>query len=118
MAQHKAARLIVRHEKGEYDPWRPTGQPKTQALGAAATAFLQTRRNLSKQAVAKYRSVLGQLVRHAGRKTALNLLTPAKVQAFIDASDRRAITSAPMARRSPRSSREQLQWMSEEGSPT
>jgi hypothetical protein len=92
VAQQKAARLIVRYEKGEYDPWRPTEQPKTQTLAAAATAFLQTRRNLSKQSVAKYRSVLGQLVQHAGRKTALDLLTTAKVQSFIDASDRRAIT--------------------------
>lgn len=71
-AQHKAARLIVRYEKGEYDPWQPSERPKTQALGAAATTFLQTRRNLSKQSVAKYRSVLGQLVRYAGKKTALN----------------------------------------------
>lgn len=92
VAQHKAAQLIVRYEKGEHDPWRPAEQPKIQTLGAAVTVFLQTRRNLSKQSVAKYRSVLGQLVRHAGRKTAVDLLTTAKVQAFIDASDRRAIT--------------------------
>ena len=54
VAQHKAAQLIVRYEKGEYDPWRPAEQPKTQTLGAAVTVFIQTRRNLSKQSVAKY----------------------------------------------------------------
>ncbi len=68
------------------------GATENTGPGAAATTFLQTRRNLSKQSVAKYRSVLGQLVRYAGKKTALNLLTAAKVQAFIDATDRRAIT--------------------------
>jgi len=91
-AQKRASHLLVDYERGEYDPWAPTERKKTQTLGAAATTFIQTRRNLSKQSVAKYRSVLGQLVQHAGRKTALDLLTTAKVQAFIDASDRRAIT--------------------------
>ncbi len=84
-AEKKYAKLIRRYHEGQYDPWTPTGRKKTSTLGSAATAFIQTRRNLSKQSVAKYRSVLGQLVRHAGRKTALDLLTTAKVQAFIDA---------------------------------
>lgn len=91
-AEKKYAKLIRRYHEGQYDPWAPTGRKKTQTLGAAATTFLQTRRNLSKQSVAKYRSVLGQLVRYAGKKAALNLLTAAKVQAFIDATERRAIT--------------------------
>ncbi|MGB0651482.1 MAG: hypothetical protein ACPGQT_11320 [Rhodothermales bacterium] len=77
-AEKRYAKLIRRYHEGQYDPWTPTGRKKTQALGAAATAFIQTRRNLSKQSVAKYRSVLGQLVRYAGKKTALNLLTAAK----------------------------------------
>ena len=91
-AEKKYAKLIRRYHEGQYDPWTPTGRKKTSTLDAAVTAFIQTRRNLSKQSVAKYRSVLGQLVQHAGRKTALDLLTTAKVQSFIDASDRRAIT--------------------------
>ena len=91
-AQKRASHLLIDYERGEYDPWAPTERKKTQALGAAATAFIQTRRNLSKQSVAKYRSVLGQMVRYAGKKTSLNLLTSARVQAFIDATDRRAIT--------------------------
>lgn len=91
-AEKEYAKLIRRYHEGQYDPWTPTGREKTSTLGSAVTAFLQTRRNLSKQSIAKYRSVLGQLVRYAGRKAALDLLTTAKVQAFIDASDRRAIT--------------------------
>lgn len=91
-AEKEYAKLIRRYHEGQYDPWTPTGRKKTSTLGSAVTVFLQTRRNLSKQSVAKYRSVLGQLVRYAGRKTALDLLTTAKAQAFIDASDRRAIT--------------------------
>ena len=91
-AEKEYAKLIRRYHEGQYDPWTPTGRKKTSTLGSAVTAFLQTRRNLSKQSVAKYRSVLGQLVRYAGKKTALNLLTAAKVQAFIDATERRAIT--------------------------
>lgn len=91
-ARAKAARLIARYEEGVYDPWTPPQKKTIPNLGDAVSQFMATRANLSPQSIQKYRSVLGQLVRHQGGSSQLGAFTTNEIQSFIDSGNRRPIT--------------------------
>lgn len=78
---------------GDFDPWRDVSDDQSSLLlGSAIQAFLDTRANLSPYTIAKYQSVLGLLEKFLGTDYPLRQILANDVQAFLNGSDRKAVT--------------------------
>jgi len=95
-----ADRLRVRLEDmwalGDYDPWVDTDwRPKgLQSIGLkdAVEMFVAAQGHSRPQTIQKYRSVLGQLLRHQGASTPLIQLNSSAVHDFLHDKPRRPVT--------------------------
>ena len=94
-AEKRIAELEGLYEQGKYDPWhsaKPQRSDDLDSLQGAVEAFVRSRLNLSPYTVTKYRSVLGLFVGHLGASYPTKRIKPDHVEAFLNASARKAVT--------------------------
>ncbi|MGB3542183.1 MAG: site-specific integrase [Rubrivirga sp.] len=93
VADRAFRKLEDEYALGTFDPWASVLEAEQiETLGPALDGFLAARRDLRPHTLAKYRTVIGLLVRELGSDFPLSSVGSDHIESFLKGRDRKAVT--------------------------